>query len=37
MKKFVSLLTSMIVTLFLIGCSNPSSSSGGSFLGGGRE
>ena len=34
MKKFVSLLTSMIVTLFVIGCSNPSSSSGGSFLGG---
>lgn len=33
MKKFVSLLTSMIVTLFVIGCSNPSSSSGGS-LGG---
>ena len=35
MKKFVSLLTSMIVTLFVIGCSNPSSSSGGS-LGGQR-
>lgn len=33
MKKFVSLLTSMIVTLFVIGCSNPSSSSGGSFGG----
>ena len=36
MKKFVSLLTSMIVTLFVIGCSNPSSSSGGS-LGGGQR
>lgn len=37
MKKFVSLLTSMIVTLFLIGCSNPSSSSGGSLSLGGAE
>lgn len=37
MKKFVSLLTSMIVTLFVIGCSNPSSSSGGSFLGGAED
>lgn len=36
MKKFVSLLTSMIVTLFVIGCSNPSSSSGGS-LGGAED
>lgn len=35
MKKFVSLLTSMIVTLFVIGCSNPSSSSGGSLSTGG--
>lgn len=35
MKKFVSLLTSMIVTLFIIGCSNPSSSSGGSLGTGG--
>lgn len=37
MKKFVSLLTSMIVTLFVIGCSNPSSSSGGSLSLGGAE
>lgn len=37
MKKFVSLLTSMIVTLFVIGCSNPSSSSGGSLGTGGAE
>lgn len=37
MKKFVSLLTSMIVTLFVIGCSNPSSSSGGSFFWGGQR
>lgn len=37
MKKFVSLLTSMIVTLFVIGCSNPSSSSGGSLGMGGAE
>ena len=37
MKKFVSLLTSMIVTLFVIGCCNPSSSSGGSLSLGGAE
>ena len=37
MKKFVSLLTSMIVTLFVIGCSNPSSSSGGSLGTGGGQ
>ena len=37
MKKFVSLLTSMIVTLFVIGCSNPSSSSGGSLGMGGQR